>query len=183
MDNIYSAAEVISALFEKIDPEKLQNVNVLLSAWKKVLFSMDERKEQRDGEKSYNGENLYYHSKIVDIKNGILMIEVDHPGWIQLFQISQKYILNGLKKNAPKMQISVLSFRLQGENAELSTIKNAVKAKNNRKKDAESHEKEQISSKVKISKENSAENTDIPEPLREIFVKMKNNILTREKDL
>jgi hypothetical protein len=114
MDNVHSAGEIIASLFGSNFKEQAKNADTTLSVWKRLLFLLDERKTARDGAKSYTGENLFYHSKVVDFKNGILLVEVDHPGWIQLFQLHQKYLLRGFKKFAPELKISSLSYRLKG---------------------------------------------------------------------
>jgi uncharacterized Fe-S cluster-containing protein len=108
-------AEIISELFGNISAENLQNANSAANVWRKILFSMDKGKTADDDFiQNRNGENLFYHSKIIERKNGVLLIEVDHPGWIQLFQLSQKYILRGFKKFAPELGITALSFCLAG---------------------------------------------------------------------
>jgi hypothetical protein len=177
MDNVYSAAEIISSLFENISPEQIQNTNTTLSVWKKILFSMDEHKERRDGQKSYTGQNLYYHSKIVDLKNGVLLVEVDHPGWIQLFQMAQKYIIKGLKKSAPELKISVLSFRLKGQKAELSALNRAATQKQEKEAAVEEQATETAAG------EQRASNSELPEQLKLIFDRLRENVLTQERKL
>jgi predicted nucleic acid-binding Zn ribbon protein len=38
------------------------------------------------------GEDMISHSSVKDLNNGILLVEADHPGWIQLLQIRKKKI-------------------------------------------------------------------------------------------
>ena len=52
------------------------------------------------------------HSRIRDFEKGVLVIEVEHPGWIQLLQTKQKIILNILQKKYPDMKIQGISFYL-----------------------------------------------------------------------
>lgn len=68
------------------------------------------------------GQNLYEHTSIVDIKNGILLLETDHPGWIQILQMNSSFIIRGLKMYAPELKISSLSYRLKGSNAQLCNV-------------------------------------------------------------
>jgi hypothetical protein len=177
MDNIYSAAEIISSLFQNIPSEQIQNASTTLSVWKKILFSMDEKKELRDGQKSYAGQNLYDHSKIIDLKNGILLIEVDHPGWIQLFQVAQNYILKGFKKSAPELKISVLSFRLKGQQAEISALNNAAAQKQEKEAAAEEQATETIAGKQQTTA------SELPAQLQVIFDRLRENVLTQERKL
>jgi hypothetical protein len=107
MNDVRPIAEIMAALLEKISLEKnsseqYRNANTASAAWKKILLSING-----------NGETLYYNSKIIDKKNGTLMIEVDHPAVIQLFQFSENYILKGLKKFAPELDVTNFSYRLK----------------------------------------------------------------------
>jgi hypothetical protein len=119
MDNVHTMADIVNYFLARTATQ-MQHTNTTTAVWKKILFSLDKRKENFNGQQSYNGENLFFHSKILDRKNGALIIEVDHPGWIALFQFSQKYILNGFKKFAPELEISSLSFVLAGQKNEFA---------------------------------------------------------------
>ena len=43
-------------------------------------------------------EDIAAHSEPVDIKNGALIVYVDHPGWMQRLDFKKKYVLQRLKK-------------------------------------------------------------------------------------
>ena len=58
------------------------------------------------------GENLAAHSRPVDVRNGIVFIEADHPGWIQLLQIDQDRILETIRRSFPALGISGIAFRM-----------------------------------------------------------------------
>jgi hypothetical protein len=60
------------------------------------------------------GERLAAHSKPVDVRNGIVLVEAEHPGWIQLLQLKQEGLLAQLKKAFPELGIRGIAFRLQG---------------------------------------------------------------------
>lgn len=60
------------------------------------------------------GERLAAHSKPVDVRNGIVIVEAEHPGWIQLLQLKQEGLLAQLKKAFPELGIRGIAFRLQG---------------------------------------------------------------------
>jgi predicted nucleic acid-binding Zn ribbon protein len=47
------------------------------------------------------GEPLAAHSRLSDIRDGILIVEVDHPGWIQITRLRQAAILSAARKAAP----------------------------------------------------------------------------------
>lgn len=58
------------------------------------------------------GENLAAHSRPVDLRNGIVFVEAEHPGWIQLLQMSQDAILGRLKRAFPELSITGIAFKL-----------------------------------------------------------------------
>lgn len=60
------------------------------------------------------GERLAVHSRPVDVRNGIVIVEAEHPGWIQLLQLKQESLLAQLKKAFPDLGIRGIAFRLQG---------------------------------------------------------------------
>jgi hypothetical protein len=56
---------------------------------------------------------MYAHSSLTDIQNGVLLIETDHPGWNQLFQLHQRDILEQINRIAPELGVIGLSCRLK----------------------------------------------------------------------
>jgi len=60
------------------------------------------------------GERLAAHSRPVDVRNGIVLVEAEHPGWIQLLQLKQEGLLAQLKRAFPELGIRGIAFRLQG---------------------------------------------------------------------
>lgn len=61
------------------------------------------------------GERLAAHSRPVDVRNGIVIVEAEHPGWIQLLQMSQDRILSSLASSFPELGLKGIGFRLAGE--------------------------------------------------------------------
>ena len=62
---------------------------------------------------SIAGEDMSSHSAIKDLTNGILLVEADHPGWIQLLQMRKKKILKNVQKNYPELDIVDIRFILK----------------------------------------------------------------------
>jgi len=58
------------------------------------------------------GERLAAHSRIVELEKAVLVIEADHPGWIQLLQLEQAKILENVKRMFPDLEINAMSMRL-----------------------------------------------------------------------
>lgn len=66
--------------------------------------------------KSWNkiaGEDLVSHSSVKDLTNGILLVEADHPGWIQLLQMKKKTILRNIHKYYPELDVLNIRFILK----------------------------------------------------------------------
>lgn len=57
------------------------------------------------------GERLSAHSRPVDVRNGIVIVEADHPGWVQLLQLDQKRILDTIKRSFPELGITGIAFK------------------------------------------------------------------------
>jgi hypothetical protein len=62
--------------------------------------------------KNAAGENLAAHSRVADVRNGIVFVEAEHPGWIQLLQMRQDTILDAVAGTFPELGISGIAFRL-----------------------------------------------------------------------
>ena len=94
--------ELVTRLFENIDNKNkpVQMVN----AWKEIVSSIYE-----------NGPRIADHSRLVDYKNGVLLVETDHSGWTQLLQINSNYILKGLRMRFPQLVIKSLNYRMRGQ--------------------------------------------------------------------
>ena len=103
MNNDYNdIKELVNKLFENIN-DKNKPVQ-MLNVWKQVVSSIDG-----------NGPQIADHSRLVDFKNGVLLVETDHSGWTQLLQLNSKYILKGLKMRFPQLEIKSLHYRLRGQ--------------------------------------------------------------------
>ena len=59
------------------------------------------------------GEDMVSHSSVKDLTNGILLIEADHPGWIQLLQMRKKKILKNIHKFYPELEVINIRFILK----------------------------------------------------------------------
>jgi len=98
-DNIHirKASDILAALFNDETQQKGQIYSSLFKDWKYVV-----------------GPKLSAHSKIVNIKNSIVIVEVEHPGWLQLLQVQEKNILYKLQTKNPDLNLRGLSFKIAG---------------------------------------------------------------------
>ena len=105
----------------------------LPSLWRTVVSRIKSAAENSEREDLINkriplGERLAANTRVVDLKNGVLIIESDHPGWIQYLKFYQNFIIKGLKMENPDLKISSLAFRLKAkEEKEIDIYQEALK--------------------------------------------------------
>lgn len=68
------------------------------------------------------GTRLAAHSRVADIDKGILIVEAEHPGWIQLLQLRQSSILEATEKRYPEFRLKGIAFRLIENRDTVKTI-------------------------------------------------------------
>lgn len=162
MNNDYRKAnEVLTNIFDNLSQNLLKDSANITNGWKYVLSSIKSRNNKNIG------ELLISHTRVVDLKNGILLVETDHPGYIQTLQMYNSYIIRGMNKKYPELEIKTLSFRLKGTNFELKDIKE--------KTNEEKYTEEEIESKTTIR-------SDLPEELKIKFEELKKEIKKRHID-
>lgn len=108
-DDLMSAADMITRVFSNIDRASIEKATKLFSAWKETVLKIN----------GY-GEKLAAHTKVIDLKNGVLLVETDHPGWSQILQLNEDFIIRGLNWKAPKLGVKNLMLRLEGSEANFS---------------------------------------------------------------
>lgn len=155
--------EIISNIFENISTDKMNDNLNMISSWKSVLLSINSRTNKNIG------NLLISHTKVIDLKNGVLLIETDHPGYIQTLQMYNSYILKGLKMKVPELEIKTLSFRLKGTNFQLAEIE---KQENKLK----TIDKQELTKDFQV-------NDDLPDDLKENFNKLKKEIDKIKQDI
>jgi hypothetical protein len=102
---------------------RIKDVSSLLSSF----FDVD---KQSRGEQvssffaswsSFVGPRIAAHSRVADIDKGLLVVEADHPGWIQLLQLRQSSILENVAHRYPELELRGIIFRLAGQAALVRT--------------------------------------------------------------
>ncbi len=63
------------------------------------------------------GDRIADHAEPVDIRGSALIVEADHPGWVQMVMMSQARILRQLKARYPELAITGLHIRVAGDRA------------------------------------------------------------------
>jgi hypothetical protein len=52
------------------------------------------------------------HSRVRELERGILVVEADHPGWVQILQTKAPEIINAARRRFPELDIRGVSFTL-----------------------------------------------------------------------
>ena len=183
-DDVIPFGQLITNTFKNIKCEDVKNASLVFDIWKKVLFSIKGIGNKNHPENPFEGQNLYEHSRIIDFKNGILLVEADHPGWIQLLQMHKQYILNGLNKASPDLHINTIAFRLKGRKGELFDAEQAKTSTEKVKAGIEERvEKEEaLLGKVSSSpQEELSKPNEMPPELANLFDDLKKSVLTNSK--
>ncbi|GHU98182.1 hypothetical protein FACS189483_05850 [Spirochaetia bacterium] len=89
------AGDLLASFLDGEVLKRAQGYSDLTSSWKAIA-----------------GENIAAHSRIIELERSVLMVEADHPGWIQILQTKQKQLLNAVCRRYPDLLIAGISFRL-----------------------------------------------------------------------
>jgi len=94
-----TAGNILSALFDEQFMKKAQSYSKFFDSWKDIT--------EKNGITAAAD-----HSRIKDLDRGILLIEIDHPGWKQILQTKQTKFLNDFRIRFPELDISGISLML-----------------------------------------------------------------------
>lgn len=167
---IVNSSELIMQVMSSITSDK----NELPSIWKTVVS------------KVYNvGERLAGNTKVIDFKNGILLVEADHSGWIQYLRMYEKFILTGLNRALPELKINGLAYRLAGSKAKLSdNYDDQLKSEKKRMNEKINNQEKQLEKMYSVKSQNN-DNKDsenqLPPELLEKFESLKKSMLTNSE--
>ena len=155
--SISKADELITNIFSGIGNSSKEASKIVL-LWNEVLFSIKNPK--------LDASQLVDHSKILDFKNGVLVVETDHPGRIQLFQMYKNYIQTGLNRKLSELKIKNIVFKLKKneQNRNIKSVEEIV------------HEKliaDNIDDDFEIKYPSSNEKGDLPDEIKAIFDRMR----------
>lgn len=158
------------------------------TTWKEVVSGIKTFNDSMDCEKRMPiGERLAGNTRVVDLSQGVLLIETDHSGWIQYLRMYQKYILTGLKRKLPDLEIRSMAFKIAGTTARLSDVKAYEEQleKERRIQDEKIELKEKQLNKFfeKIDdNKKTTENKEYPPELLEKFESLRKTMLTNAEN-
>ncbi|MCR5698092.1 MAG: DUF721 domain-containing protein [Treponemataceae bacterium] len=160
-DEILRYDVMMSSLFSNIDAKKMQESIAVSKGWKEIVETIS----TNPAEKNRTGILLAAHSKVVDLKNDILLVETDHPGYIQLMQNYKTYILRGLKMKYPQLNVKNICFKLKNTDVKIPDYQEEIRPAVN------AEEENAAKSKMEVDEK-------LPPELRDKFEKLKNSLLT-----
>ena len=179
MDKIYSNSEMIKAVLEGIlsdvDKKRMEESSIFISKWKKIVTSI------KSVVNPDCGNGMYSHSQVIDIKDGTLILQVDHPGFIQLFETHKKYIFRGLEMHLPQMKIKNISYLLDKKN-DYNTQRDITREEMRAAIEKQSPKEEKIFENLE-EKKASGMKKEFPPELEAIFSRMRKSILTNDKKI
>ena len=92
------AGKLLSAFFERNNIQDTRGYVDFFQSWQQIV-----------------GVDLAAHSDAVDIRNHALVVEVDHPGWMQKLHMQRERILKTLQQRYPNLDIRNIHFTLVEE--------------------------------------------------------------------
>jgi hypothetical protein len=92
------AGKLLGAFFERNNIQDTQGYVDFFQSWEKIV-----------------GVDLAAHSDAVDIRNHALIVEVDHPGWMQKLHMQRERVLRTLQQRYPNLGIRNIHFTLVEE--------------------------------------------------------------------
>jgi hypothetical protein len=92
------AGELLASFFDQQTLGVAQDYSDLFLSWRSIA-----------------GDALAAHSRIRELEHFVLLVEADHPGWIQILQTREKDLLDALHRRFPDQHITGISFRLSRE--------------------------------------------------------------------
>jgi predicted nucleic acid-binding Zn ribbon protein len=96
------AGELLSSFLDERFLKKALNYKDLFSCWEVLT------RENRIAAAAA-------HSRIRELEGTLLVIEADHPGWVQILHTKQRQLLEGIIRRFPDLTITGISFRLSRE--------------------------------------------------------------------
>ncbi|MDR1636064.1 MAG: DUF721 domain-containing protein [Treponema sp.] len=93
------AGELLSVFFDEKLLKKAKNYSDLFSSWARIT--------EKSGIAAVAG-----YSRLKEFERGIILIEADHPGWVQILQTGEQRLLKNIRRLFPELDIRGISFML-----------------------------------------------------------------------
>ena len=100
-NTLKKAGDILRAVIGNTDAQNAERWGSFFGGWSKIV-----------------GEDFAAHSEVIDVRRHTVLVEVDHPGWIQVFQLKSATILRKIIKKYPELEIQDIRCYLKKENRE-----------------------------------------------------------------
>jgi len=160
---IKTVSELLSSFFDQDMVKKGELYSGFGNSWKLIA-----------------GSRLGEHSKPADIRHGILIVETEHQGWMQLLQLQQDRILEEIQRRFPDLKIRGIAFRL-GESGVSASASASMPGRVSGLRPPESApesaaEKEVEKEAEKAMDEKAGKETKLPQDMVAMFARIRKNI-------
>jgi hypothetical protein len=92
---VKKAADILARVLDDKNSKLAQHYSSIFGGWDRIV-----------------GPSLAEHSRIYEIANRSVFIEVDHPGWMQLLLMKKQQILGALKRKAPSLEVGDIRIKV-----------------------------------------------------------------------
>lgn len=93
-DSAVKVGDLVSALIDRLDHEKIIHEEQILEAWKEIV-----------------GEKASQYAKPYSLAKGCLKVLVENPGWIQILKLQEREILKKLQIRFDRAVIQEIRFK------------------------------------------------------------------------
>jgi hypothetical protein len=93
------AGDLLSAIIDEKMRQQAQGYSKLFYSWARITAK-------------HGIAAAADHSRIRELERNVLLVEADHPGWIQLLQLKCHKLLADLQAQFPDLALTGISFRL-----------------------------------------------------------------------
>ncbi|MBU0936919.1 MAG: DUF721 domain-containing protein [Spirochaetes bacterium] len=102
---VHKASELISRIIQPQNAEDAKGWTDFYASWSSIA-----------------GDFYSAHARPVDVRNGTVLVEADHPGWIQRMQFDQARLLKAIQRRFPSLKIRSIAFRTAADTSLPGTV-------------------------------------------------------------
>lgn len=95
MSEMKKAGDILKTYFDRSVLAEGEKYLRFFSAWDQIV-----------------GPDISSHAKAVDIVHSSVLVEVDHPGWLQMLQMRERSVIQMLHQRFPELKITGIRYRL-----------------------------------------------------------------------
>lgn len=157
------AAELLEAFLDRIGSSEGSVYVGLFRSWRNIV-----------------GDRIADHAEPIDIRGTALIVEADHPGWVQMVMMSRQRIIDQLARRFPEIKINGLHVRVRSESTD-EPVRSEHAGDSGQEPDATDPAKEEQPPARPISKDENEALANIgDDELRESLAKLRDSLEDKE---